>query len=45
MLEKVYFSGKGPGQGQISGLQSHGTQIPDYTPLDINGPMLEILAL
>jgi hypothetical protein len=31
MLVKVYFFGKGPGQGQISGLLGHGHQIPDRT--------------
>jgi hypothetical protein len=31
MLVKVYFFGKGPGQGQISGLLGHGPQIPDQT--------------
>jgi hypothetical protein len=30
MLVKVYFFGKGPGQGQISGLLGHGSQIPDH---------------
>jgi hypothetical protein len=29
MLVKVYFFGKGPGQGQIPGLLGHGPQIPD----------------
>jgi hypothetical protein len=28
MLVKVYFFGKGPGQGQIPGLLGHGPQIP-----------------
>jgi hypothetical protein len=28
MLVKVYFFGKGPGQGQILGLLGHGPQIP-----------------
>jgi hypothetical protein len=27
MLVKVYFFGKGPGQGQIPGLLGHGPQI------------------
>jgi hypothetical protein len=31
MLVKVYFFGKGPGQGQIPGLLGHGSQIPDRT--------------
>jgi hypothetical protein len=31
MLVKVYFFGKGPGQGQTPGLQGHGPQIPDRT--------------
>jgi hypothetical protein len=31
MLVKVYFFGKGPGQGQISGLICHGPKIPDHT--------------
>jgi hypothetical protein len=31
MLVKVYFFGKGPGQGQIPGLLGHGPQIPDRT--------------
>jgi hypothetical protein len=31
MLFKVYFFGKGPGQGQIPGLLGHGPQIPDRT--------------
>jgi hypothetical protein len=29
MLGKLYFFGKGPGQGQISGLPGHGSKIPD----------------
>jgi hypothetical protein len=29
MLVKVYFFGKGPGQGQIPGLLGHGPQIPN----------------
>jgi hypothetical protein len=29
MLVEVYFFGKGPGQGQISGLLGHGSQIPN----------------
>jgi hypothetical protein len=29
MLVKLYFFGKGPGQGQIPGLLGHGSQIPD----------------
>jgi hypothetical protein len=31
MLEKVYFFGKAPSQGQIPRLQGHGSQIPDRT--------------
>jgi hypothetical protein len=31
MLVKVFFFGKGPGQGQIPGLQGHGSKIPDHT--------------
>jgi hypothetical protein len=31
MLVKVYFFGKGPGQGQIPGFLGHGPQIPDRT--------------
>jgi hypothetical protein len=31
MLVKVFFFGKGPGQGQIPGLLGHGPQIPDRT--------------
>jgi hypothetical protein len=31
MLVKVYFFGKGPGQGQIPGLLGHGSKIPDRT--------------
>jgi hypothetical protein len=31
MLVKVYFFGKGPGQGQIPGLPGHGPQIQDRT--------------
>jgi hypothetical protein len=31
ILIKVYFFGKGPGQGQIPGLLGHGHQIPDCT--------------
>jgi hypothetical protein len=31
MLVKVYFFGKGPGQGRIPGLLGHGPQIPDRT--------------
>jgi hypothetical protein len=29
ILVKVYFLGKGPGQGQIPGLQGHKLQIQD----------------
>jgi hypothetical protein len=29
--KKVFFFGKGPGQGQIPGLLGHGLQIPDLT--------------
>jgi hypothetical protein len=29
MLVKVFFFGKGPGQGQIPGLLGHKPQIPD----------------
>jgi hypothetical protein len=28
MLEKAYFFGKGPSQGQIPGLLGHGFKIP-----------------
>jgi hypothetical protein len=31
MLEKVYFFGKGPVQGQIPGLLGQGPKIPDRT--------------
>jgi hypothetical protein len=31
MLVKVYFFGKGPGQGQIPGLLGHEPQITDRT--------------
>jgi hypothetical protein len=31
MLVKVYFFGKGPGQGQFPGLLGHGSKIPDLT--------------
>jgi hypothetical protein len=31
MLVKVYFFGKGPGQGQIPGLLGHESKIPDRT--------------
>jgi hypothetical protein len=31
LLEKSYFSWSCPSQGQISGLQDHGSQIPDRT--------------
>jgi hypothetical protein len=31
MLVKVYFFGKGPGQGQIPGLLGQGSEIPDRT--------------
>jgi hypothetical protein len=31
MLVKVFFFGKGPGQGQIPGLLGHGSKIPDRT--------------
>jgi hypothetical protein len=31
MLVKVYFFGKEPGQGQISGLLCHGSKIQDRT--------------
>jgi hypothetical protein len=41
MLVKVFFFfGKGPGQGQIPGLQGHGPKIPDRTIVrsEILGP-------
>jgi hypothetical protein len=31
MIVKLYFLGKGPGQGQIPGLPGHGSKIPDRT--------------
>jgi hypothetical protein len=31
MHVKLYFIGKGPGQGQIPGLLGHGSKIPDRT--------------
>jgi hypothetical protein len=31
MLVKVFFFGKGPGQGHIPGLLGHGSKIPDRT--------------